>query len=66
MEYSGSVNRSYMVLQEYWDLVESIILPKPVLGGVRIVALNKTESVVFLYCRFFLFLKDLFLSLFRN
>ena len=45
--------------------VESRILLKPMLGGVRIVALsfsfmnrlNKMESAVFLYCRFFLFLK---------
>ena len=44
------------------------MLLKQVLGGVRIVALslvlinrlNKTESAVFLYCRFSLFLKDLF------
>ena len=44
---------------------------KPVIGGVRIVALyissqllmnrlNKTESAVFLYCMFSLFLKDPF------
>ena len=29
-----------LVLQEYWVLVESRILLKPVLGGVRIVALS--------------------------
>ena len=42
-------------LQEYWVLTESRIPLKPVLGGVRIVAiplvlmnrLNKTESAVF-------------------
>ena len=53
---------------------------KPVLVGVRIVALsrirdfplvlmnrlNKPESVVFLYCRFSLFLKDPFSRLFRD
>ena len=59
-----------LVLQEYWVLTESRMLLKQVLGGVRIVALsivlinrlNKTESAVFLYCRFSLFLKDLFFS----
>ena len=48
--------------------MESRIQLKPVLGGVRIVALsivlmnrlNKTESAVFLYCRFSLFLRDPF------
>ena len=48
---------------------------KPVLVGVRIVSLpirtyehrlNKTKSVYFLYCRFSLFLKDLFSRLFVN
>ena len=29
-----------LVLQEYWSLKESKILLKPVLGGVRIVALS--------------------------
>ena len=45
---------------------------KPVLVGVTIVSLpirtyehrlNKTKSVVFLYCRFSLFLKDLFFQI---
>ena len=49
-----------MVPQEYWDLAESIIPLKRVLGGVRIVEINKTESSVFLYYRFSLFLKDPF------
>ena len=57
-----------LVLQEYLVLTESRIPHKPTLGGVRTVALsissherlNKTESTVFLYCRFSLFLKDPF------
>ena len=57
-----------LVLQEYWVLTESRIPLKPVLGGVIIVALplvhmnrlNKTESDVSLYCKFFLLLKDPF------
>ena len=56
------------VLQGYWVLAESRIPLKPVLGGMRTVALllvlmnrlNKTKSAVFLYCRFSLFLKDPF------
>ena len=47
-----------MVLQEYWVLKESRIPLKPVLGGIN--RLNKTESAVFIYCRFSLFLKDPF------
>ena len=47
---------------EYWVLTGSRIPLKPVLDGVRIYALsirlNKTESAVFFYCRFSLFLKD--------
>ena len=62
-----------LVLQEYRVLTESRISLKLVLGGVRIVALsissqdrlNKTESAIFLYCRFSLFLKDLFSRLFN-
>ena len=42
------------------------MLLKPVLGGMRIVALNKTESAVFLYCRFSLFLKDPFRKLLKH
>ena len=57
-----------LVLQEYWVLKESRIPLKPVLGGVRIVALSissqeqtqENESAVFLHCRFSLFLKDPF------
>ena len=55
-----------LVLQEYWVLTESRIP----LGGVRIVALSimnrlsKTESAIFLDCRFSLFLKDPFSRLF--
>ena len=48
-------------------LTESRIPLKSVLGGMRIFALsilmnrlNETESAVFLYCRFSLFLKDPF------
>ena len=60
-----------LVLQEYWVLMEIRILLKPVLGDVRIVALplvlmnrlNKTESAVFLYCRFSLILKDPFFQI---
>ena len=53
-----------LVLQEYWVLAESRIPLKPVLGGVGIVALsNKTDSGVFLYCRFSLFLKDPFFQI---
>ena len=47
-----------MVLQEYCVLKESRISLKPVLGGIN--RLNKTESAVFIYCRFSLFLKDPF------
>ena len=52
--------------------MESRIPLKPVLGDMRIVApnplvlmnrLNKTESDVFLYCRFSLFLKDPFFQI---
>ena len=61
-----------LVLQKNWVLTESRIPLKPVLGGVRIVALllvlmnrlNETESAVLLYCRFSLFLKDPFSRLF--
>ena len=55
-----------LVLQEYWVLKESRIPLKGVIGGVRIVALsvnslnrlNETESSVFGFCRFSLFLND--------
>ena len=55
-------------LQECWVLMESRIPLKLVLGYVKIVALSissheqtqKNKSAVFLYCRFSLFLKDLF------
>ena len=55
-----------LVLQEYLVLTESRIPLKPVLGKkshfplVLMNTLNKTESVVFIYCRFSLFLKDPF------
>ena len=60
------------VLQEYWDLTKSRIPLKPVLGGMKIVALyfcsheETQQNRVFcsLYCRFSLFLKDPFSSLF--
>ena len=54
-----------LVLQENWVLMESRIPLKPVLGGVRILMnrRNKTESAVFLHCRFSLFLKDLFFQI---
>ena len=53
-------------------LTDSRIPLKLVQGGVRTVALsiiglmdrlNKTQSAVFLYCRFFLFLKDPFFQI---
>ena len=53
-----------LVLLEHRVLTESRIPLKPVLGGVKIAALvlmnrlNKTESALFLCCRFSLFLKD--------
>ena len=61
-----------LVLHEYWVLEESRLLLKPVLGAweflhfplVLVNRLNKTESVVFLYCRFSLFLMDPFSRLF--
>ena len=60
-----------LVLQEYWVLTESRIPLKAVLRGMRIVALsisshnrlNKTESAIFFYCRFILYLKDLFFQI---
>ena len=50
---------------------ESRVLLNKMLGVVRIVhlalalkkRLNRTESAVFLYCRFFLCLKDLFFQI---
>ena len=57
--YSVDIFFNVLVLQEYWVLRESRILLKPVLGGVRIVALSisshKTESAV-LPCILSLFL----------
>ena len=62
-----------LVLQEYWVQAESRIPLMPVLGGWGRVArellhvplvfmnrLNKCEFAVFLYCKFSVFLKDLF------
>ena len=57
---------SYSVLQEYCVLTESRIPLKP--GGGELLhfplvlmnGLNLTESAVFLYCRFSVFLKDPF------
>ena len=53
-----------LVPQEYRALTESRIPLKPVLGGVIIVSLStssheqQSDLVVFLYCRYSLFLKD--------
>ena len=61
-----------LVIQEYWVLTESRTPLKPVLWGMRIVALstivlinrlNKTETVVFSYCRFTLFTRDPFFQI---
>ena len=61
-----------LVLQEFWVLTEGRIPLKPVLGGgggaLELLhfplglmnSINKTKSVVFLYCRSSLFLKDPF------
>ena len=58
-----------LVFQQYWVLTESRIPLKSVLGEVRIIALSissheQTQSAVFLFCRFSLFLKDTFSRLF--
>ena len=55
-----------LVLQEYWVLAESRIPLKPVVGGVRVVALSisfhektqKNRVCGFLYCMLSLFLRD--------
>ena len=60
-----------LVLPEYWVLTKSRITLKPVLGDVGILhfplvlmnRLNKTQSAVFLYCRFSVFLKDPFFQI---
>ena len=58
-----------LVIQEYWVQRNSRMLFKPVLRGIRIVALslsshdqrlNKIDSTVLLYCRSSIFLKDPF------
>ena len=67
----SSIRIHYSVLQEYWVLTESRIVLKPVLGARELLQfplvlmnrLNKTESAVFIYFRFSLFLKDPFLQI---
>ena len=48
------------VLQKFWVLLESRIVFKPVFVALSLIFMNrpnKTESAVFLYCNFSLFLK---------
>ena len=67
--YSVDIFFHILVLKEYWVLTESRILLKPVLGGVRIVALSISShadsiklSLLFSYIVGSLFLKDPFFS----
>ena len=62
-----------LVLWKYWNLKESRIWLKPVLGACELLhfplvimnRLNKTESAVFEYCRFSLFLKVPFFQIIK-